>query len=123
MSKNPLNLALRFLLELAAIISFGIWGFKHTDHWTAYFLAFALPLAFALLWGIFAVRGDPSRSGKTVVPTPGVLRLLLELGLLGGAVYMVFDLGHTLAGWLFGAMLLIHYLLSLDRISWLMKQK
>ena len=59
MSKHPVNLAIRFALEVVAIISFAIWGLKLLDSWVSIILAILLPLIFALLWGVFAVPGDP----------------------------------------------------------------
>ncbi len=90
MSNNPINLALRFLLELAAIAS----------------LVISVPVLFASIWGIFAVKGDPSRSGKTVIQTPGWARLILEILLF------------TIAG-----LALLHYIISYDRVIWLLKRK
>ena len=123
MSRNPLNLALRFLLELAAIVSFGAWGYSLTEDGTRYLLAFLFPVFFATLWGVFAVRDDPSRSGKTVVNTHGAARLVLELALFAAAVWMLFGLGRSTLGFIFGGAVLLHYLLSWDRITWLLKQK
>jgi uncharacterized protein DUF2568 len=120
------NLALRFLMEMTAIITFGMWGYSLVDTSTEIariFLAILFPLIFALLWGIFAVKDDPSRSGKTVIPTPGVLRLLLELILFGSAICMLFDLGYSTAGWALLVAVLLHYIISFDRIRWLLKQK
>ena len=123
MSKHPVNLAIRFVLEVGAIISFGIWGLRLTDHWVAYILVIILPLLFASLWGVFAVPGDPSRSGKTVVPTPGLIRLILELGLFGAATWMLLNLGYTRLWWIFAAIVFLHYVFSYDRVIWLLKQK
>ena len=122
-SKHPINLALRFLLELAAIFVFGFWGHSQAGGGTAILLAVLLPLLFAVLWGVFAVRGDPSRSGKTVVQTPGILRLLLELGLFGLAAWMLLDLDYSLLALILGLAVIIHYIFSFDRITWLLKQK
>ncbi len=77
MGKHPLNSALRFLLEMVAIISFGYWGYLQTDLWWRILLAAGLPILFAGIWGVFAVPGDPSRSGNTVVKTPGMVRLII----------------------------------------------
>ena len=123
MAKHPFNLAVRFALEVMALISFGIWGYKLFEDRIGYLLAIILPLTFAALWGIFAVPNDPSRSGKTVVATPGLVRLLLELLLFGSAVWMLFNLGFKTPGWIFGVVVLLHYLASYDRIAWLLKQK
>ena len=89
MASHPLNSIVRFLLEVVAIVSFGIWGYHQSDTGLKILLAILLPLGFATLWGVFAVKDDPSRSGKTVVNTPGILRLLLELGLFGAAAWII----------------------------------
>lgn len=123
MSNHPLNLFVRFLLEASAIITFGIWGYLQSDTWMRILLAVGLPLLFAILWGVFAVRNDPSRSGRTVVSTPGLLRIVIELVLLGGAAWMIIDLDYLLLGLVFGTVALLHYIISYDRILWLLKQK
>ena len=123
MAKHPINLAVRFLLELAAIVAMGLWGFHISGNVPGILFAILLPLGFALLWGIFAVPNDPSRSGKTVVPTPGIIRLILELSLFTLATWMLRDLGYSKLWWIFGGIVLIHYVLSYDRVLWLLKQK
>ncbi len=123
MSKHPINLALRFILELAAIITFGAWGYSLAEGGLRFFLALLFPVLFTLLWGVFAVQGDPSRSGKTVVQTPGPLRLVIELALFAAAAWMLFQLGYSIPAWIFSAAVLVHYLSSYDRIAWLLKQK
>ena len=122
MSKQPINLAIRFALEVVAIVSFGIWGYRSSDKWHGFLLALLLPLLFAVVWGVFAVPNDPSRSGKTVVPTPGFIRLLLELALFGAAAWMLFDLDFQKLGWIFSTVVLIHYATSYERVVWLLKQ-
>ena len=122
-SKHPVNGAVRFLLELGAITTYAIWGYNQSDTAMRILLAIMLPLGFALLWGIFAVRNDPSRSGKTVVQTPGWIRLMLELGLFTGATWMLLNLDYTIPGWIFVFITLLHYIISYDRIIWLLKVK
>ena len=123
MSKHPVNLAVRFILEITAIIFYGIWGFGLSDSWPRFVLAILFPLVFAVLWGVFAVPNDPSRSGKTVVPTPGMIRLILELGLFATAAWMLTDLGYSQLTMIFGIAIGAHYIFSFDRIIWLLKQK
>jgi len=123
MSKHPVNLAVRFVLEVMALISFGIWAYGITVHWTRFLLVVLVPVIFALLWGVFAVQNDPSRSGKTIIPTQGIVRLILELVLFGSAAWMLFDMDYILTGWIFAVAVLLHYLASYDRILWLLKQK
>jgi hypothetical protein len=119
---NQANLFLRFLMEVASIITFGLWGYSLTNSGYRILLALLFSILFAALWGIFAVRDDPSRSGKTVIRTPGAIRLFLELTLFGSATWMLFDLGFTIPGWILGATILFHYILSFNRITWLLKQ-
>ncbi len=123
MSKNPFNLAFRFVLELASIASLGMWGYSLSNGALAILGAIFFPLVFMLLWGIFAVRGDPSRSGKTVVNTPGRARLILELVLFGISAWALGAAGYTVVAIIFGVAVIVHYLLSLDRVLWLVKEK
>jgi Protein of unknown function (DUF2568) len=51
---KPLNLAVKFLLELGALAAFGVWGASLAGGVAAVALAIALPLVAAVLWGIFA---------------------------------------------------------------------
>lgn len=123
MSKNPFNLAFRFILELMALASLGIWGYSLSDGALALLGAIFFPLVFMLLWGIFAVRGDPSRSGKTVVDTPGWVRLIIELVLFGLSAWALGAAGYPVLAIIFGAAVIVHYVLSLDRVLWLTKEK
>jgi hypothetical protein len=50
-----------------------------------------IPLLAATAWGVFNVKGDPSRSGKAPVPVPGIVRLLLELAFFGSATLALFQ--------------------------------
>jgi len=121
MSQNPLNLAVRFILEIVALIAMGAWAKAQFSGATGYILMIAVPLVAALIWGTFNVKGDPSRSGKAPVPVPGFIRLLIELAFFGFATRALFRLNPTY-GWIFGLVTLAHYLLSYDRIAWLLKR-
>lgn len=123
MGSHPLNLALRFLLEIAALVAIGYWGFdQHSGIWR-FILAIGGPLIAATLWGTFAVPGDPSRSGEAPVPIPGVLRLVLELSLFGFAAWALYDAGSTLLAAILAGITISHYALSYDRIAWLFRQQ
>ncbi|MGF1469042.1 MAG: DUF2568 domain-containing protein [Sandaracinaceae bacterium] len=82
----------------------------------------ALPLGAAILWVVFAVPGDPSRSGETVVTTPGWVRLLLELSLFGAAVVALVDLDARRSALALGAVVVLHYGMSYDRVLWLLRR-
>jgi hypothetical protein len=119
MSTHPINLAVRFLLELSALFVLGLWGWHRRDDGLRIVVALTIPLVAAALWGIFAVPHDPTRSGSAPVPVSGLLRLALEFGFFGCAALALYDLGFSTLTATFGITVVIHYLLSYDRIRWL----
>lgn len=118
MGQNPVNLALRFFLELAALYCMGYWGWTRHEGALPYLLAFGLPLLAASVWGIFRVPGD---GGAPRVRVSGLVRLLIEVLFFGFAIWGLFDAGATTAGLIFGGLVLFHYLISYDRIGWLLR--
>lgn len=121
MGSNPLNLAFRFLLEIAALIALGAWGWKQLDGILHFALALGIPILAAALWGTFAVPDDPSRSGKAPVPIRGYLRLLLEFTFFAATTWSLFEAGATQLGQILGTAVVVHYILSYDRVLWLMQ--
>jgi hypothetical protein len=121
MSQNPLNLVIRFLLEILALVAFGAWAKAQFPGILGFTLMILIPLLAATIWGVFNVKGDPSRSGKAPVPVPGFLRLALELIFFGLATLALFTLNPTY-GWIFGVFVVLHYIISYDRILWLLKR-
>ena len=119
-SWHPLNLALAFFLELGLLAALAYWG------WTTYvgagkvLFGLGLPVAAAALWGIFRVPGLP---GKALVAIPGAARLALELGLFALAVILLATSHHRLLALIFGAVVIAHYLVSYDRIRWMLTHK
>ncbi len=120
MSKHPLNLGVRFLLELFALAALGEWGWQLTAGWTRWLLAAAVPLFAAALWGVFAVPEDPSRSGKAPVPVPGWIRLLLEWGIFASTIWALHSMGRVAVSWISAGVVILHYGLSYDRVRWLL---
>lgn len=121
MGSHPINLAIRFLLELAALYSLGLWGWRLTNNNFRFLWAVCLPLGMAILWGTFAVPDDPSRSGAAPIPTPGYLRLLLEILIFSISAWALNDLGYLKSMWMLIVVVSLHYLASFDRILWLLK--
>jgi hypothetical protein len=76
MSSNPLNLALRFLLEVLGLLALGYWGWNKAEGIFRYLLALGIPIIAAAIWGTFRVPNDP---GKAPVRVPGILRLVIEI--------------------------------------------
>jgi hypothetical protein len=123
---HPINLALRFLLELAALAALAAtaaWGWRYADGGLLrYVLAIGIPIGVAVAWGIFAVPDDPSRSGKAPVAVPGILRLLLEVAVFVFAAWALYNTGLATLSWILTIMVLAHYVASYDRVLWLVKQ-
>jgi hypothetical protein len=122
MGSNPINLVVRFFLEITSLMAMGFWGWNQGKGSLRFLLAFAIPAIAAVLWGVFAVPDDPSRSGHALVPTPGILRLALELTFFSFATWALYSAGAIRASWIFGIVTLVHYILSYDRLYWLIKQ-
>ena len=122
MGSNSINLAIRFILEIGALIALGRWGWLQRDGFMRFVLALGIPILAAVLWGTFAVPDDPSRSGKAPVSVPGIVRLLLELGFFAASTWALFAIGASTLGWIFGVTVLIHYVISYDRILWLLRR-
>jgi hypothetical protein len=119
MGSHPVNLVLRFVLELAALLVMGVWGSRQGEGVLSIVLALGVPVIAAAGWGIFNVPNDPSRSGKSPVVVPGVVRLLYEVVFFGFASWALFAMGSTTLSLVFGVVVIIHYILSYDRIQWL----
>jgi hypothetical protein len=114
------NLALRFALEMAALIGFGMAAWQSTSGPARWIAAIAVPLAAAALWGTFNVLDDPSRSGEAPVEVAGWLRLVIELTILGGGAVAIGIVAGRIAGIGFAVLILVHYAASWSRIQWLM---
>ena len=119
MGSHPLNLAFRFLLELAALAALGVWGWSLATGATRFVLALAAPIAAAAMWGLFNVPGDPSRSGAAPIPVRGVVRLALELAFFALAASALAASGHAGLGIALAVAVAIHYAISYDRMAWL----
>ena len=117
---RPIDLGLRAILEIAAVVGLLLGGWALAGGLIGLLLALALPVAAAFCWGTFRVPGDP---GPAPVPIAGQARLALELLLLGlGAV------GWALSGWLIvgllmGALIVVHYVMTAPRVRWLQAQR
>ena len=84
------NLALRFLLELCAL---GYWGFKTGESVVAKIgLGIGASLLAAIVWGTFLAP-------RASIPTPGFLRLVLELVVFGLASAALYSAGRPTLAW------------------------
>ncbi len=115
MSNNPLNLTLRFALEIAGLFAFALWGWTQHVGVLRYLLAIGAPLAAAILWGVFRAE-EPLGPQKPPVTIPGALRLALEIAFFGLAVWAFYAAGRPIWGLVFALLVLFHYLISYDRV-------
>jgi len=119
---EPWNLGLRFILELSALGAMGSWGYDKGDGAMRYVYMIGVPVVAAAAWGIFAVEGDPSRSGNTILQTPGYARLALEVAFFGFSAWALHDLAYTNLAYTMGGLVLFHYAVSYERIIWLIER-
>ena len=122
MGSHPINLAVRFLLELAAFGGLAFWGWEQGDGVLRFVFALGSFLIAAILWGTFNVPGDPSRSGKAPVKVPGFVRLLLELLIFAAGSWAIHASGYGQFALGMVIVVVVHYLLSYDRIAWLLQR-
>lgn len=79
---KPVFLAVRFVLELAALASLAYWGFSEFDGVLSVVLGVGAPLAAAVVWGLYvspkARYGSPVRQavGEAVVFSAAVIALV-----------------------------------------------
>lgn len=120
MNLRPVDLALRAILELAAVVGLLLGGLSSVGGIVGLVLGFGAAIGAGAAWATFRVPDDP---GPSPWPVSGSARLALELVLLGlGAV------GWVLAGWLIvgvlvGALIVGHYLMTAERVRWLLDQR
>ncbi|HET8777384.1 MAG TPA: YrdB family protein [Candidatus Limnocylindria bacterium] len=114
MSATPAVLGLHFLLELVALFAVGYWGWTAHDGAQRWLWAIALPLLLATAWAVFRVPND---GGDPIVVVPGPLRLLIEWGVMGIAIALLWASGQT--AWAVGllALVVLDYALQYDRVA------
>jgi hypothetical protein len=122
MGSNPINLALRFLLELVALFAISYWATQQAEGIVGLGLGALAFIGAAAVWGTLAVPDDPSRSGNAPVPVPGLVRLILELGVFGAGALALYGVDNAMLALIMAVVVLIHYAISYDRIQWLLQQ-
>lgn len=116
----PWNLALRFGLELVALGGLALGGWHLASGPTRVFTVVAAPVVGAVVWGVFNVREDPSRSGEAPMEVSGLVRLGIELTILGGGVAGYAVAGFTAVAAVVALLLVVHYVSSRQRVGWLL---
>ena len=115
------NLGLRFGLELAALAGLGAGAWSLTSGAVRWVAVIAVPVVAAIVWGVFNVLDDPSRSGAAPIEVPGWTRLAIELFILGGGAVAVAVAGKRTLALVFAFVIAAHYAASWSRIEWLIR--
>jgi hypothetical protein len=98
------NEILRFVLELLALVAFGVFGwFVGTGVWRFLF-AVGLPLVAAVFWGAYAAP-------RSVRRLPDPRRFVFELVFFGAAAAALISAGWPVLGTVFGAIALANMVL------------
>lgn len=120
---QKLNLLLRFLLEICALVASGIWAYEtFSSSKMQWFLTFLVPSLLMVLWGTFNVVGDPSRSGHAPIKVRGWFRLFVEAFVFGFGAWSLFTIKYDNLASVYIGLLVFHYTFSFKRLSWLLKQ-
>ena len=102
---KAINLGVRFLLELSALVALGYWGFTTGDGLAARIgLGIGAPLTAAIIWGTFVA---PKARNRLADP----LRHVPELLVFGSAVAALFATGHGVLAWVFTGLVVGHIVL------------
>ncbi|MDH4280433.1 MAG: YrdB family protein [Acidimicrobiia bacterium] len=115
------NLALRFGLELGALAGMGFAAWTFTSGPARWVAATLAPVTAAIIWGVFNVLDDPSRSGAAPVEVSGWVRLAIELLVLGGGAAAFAFAGRRNIAIAFALLIVFHYAASSNRIEWLIQ--
>jgi hypothetical protein len=118
MANNPLNLGLRFVLELVALGGLATLGWRLGGPGWELAPAVVIPVAAAAAWGTFRVPNDP---GPAPVAVPGPVRLALEAAVFAGGIVGYAAGAHATVALGFGAVVALHHVVSYDRVGRLLR--
>jgi hypothetical protein len=92
--KVGVNDVLRFVLELFAIVSLGVWGFLAWPLPWNILVGIGAPVVAILLWALF-------RSPKAVLHVDPFVKAIVEVVVMGSAAFAWWDLGQPVVAILF----------------------
>jgi len=102
---KTVNLAIRFLLELCALISLGYWGFHvGSSVYTKFLFGIGSPLLLAILWGTFIAP-------KASLKLPEPYRFILELIIFAVASFALYVADKTILAIILGIVFVINRIL------------
>jgi mannose-6-phosphate isomerase-like protein (cupin superfamily) len=115
------HLVIRFVLELAVLAGFAIWGwYVGSGGILGAVLALLFVALAAAVWAIFRVPNDPG-GGRPVVAVPGWARLLLELAIFALSAYGIWTSWSRAAAETLLTALALHYAVTWERTRWLLR--
>jgi hypothetical protein len=92
--KVGVNDVLRFLLELFAIVSLGIWGFLAWPLPWNILIGIGAPAIAIVLWALF-------RSPRAVLHVDAFVKAIVEIVVMGSAAFAWWDLGQPVVAVIF----------------------
>ena len=93
------NLALAFVLELAALAALAYWGYcTGNSTFTSLLLGIGIPLVAAILWGLFAAP-------RAKFPNP-LLKIAVKALVFGAAFFALIDKNQIVLAILFGVLVI-----------------
>lgn len=102
---QTMNIGLRFLLEIATLISIGYWGFKvGSGTFLKLLIGFGAPLFIAILWGLFA-------SPKAQYKLHGIQHFAFEFGIFFVGVLALYASGKSKLAIILGVIIVINRIL------------
>jgi len=116
MTGYRLDRALCALLEGAAILAYGYWGWIAHDGWARCAWAAGAMIVAATVWDVFRVPGDGVRP---TVPVPGGVRLIIEAAFFTGVASSLAVVRPEL-GIAYALLVAIHYTVTHERLAWLL---
>ena len=100
-----INLALRFILEVCALVAFAYWGFQSSQGIVMKFvLGIGTPLLIAIIWSVFGSPHAP-------IPAKGFQRILLELLIFGLAALALYASGKATLAMIYAITVLLNRIL------------
>ena len=100
------NDVLRFVLELFAFVSLGIWGFAAWPlPWPGVLIGIAAPAFAILIWALF-------RSPKAVFRLDPFGKAIVEIAVMGAAALAWWDLGWPIVAGIFAVLATVSGIIS-----------
>lgn len=113
---------IRLLLELGMLGCLGYFGYNLSDTTLIrLFLAVLLPVVAMGMWVVFRTPGDESAGKEGIVPVPGWVRLLMEITLFLVAAAGAWWAGSRIAAETLLTFTALHYLVTWQRVRWLLQ--